>query len=105
MNNYDYKNCSIAFWGEPDIELINLPLVNEENCILYPNLRTKTETEKLVISKHLRLRLQTLSKQFQRLEEIALKFKTDFIKIKIYIFSLCKARIWSLFLKMYRGQK
>ena len=21
MNNYDYKNCSVAFWGEPDIEL------------------------------------------------------------------------------------
>lgn len=48
-----YFGC-VPILCEPDIELIDLPLIDEKNCILYPNLINKTDTEKLVIANHLR---------------------------------------------------
>jgi len=74
-----YFGC-VPILCDPDIELIGLSLVDEENCILYPNLRNKTDTERFDIANSLKERLQILSTQNQRLEEIAAKFKSDFTK-------------------------
>lgn len=73
-----YFGC-VPILSEPDIQTVDLPLIDGKNCILYPNLRFASNELRREVSAQLGKRILKLSSEPSRLSEMAALFKEMYL--------------------------